>query len=392
MENIKIEIYLDKEWRACGELQLTGSRNEASIFTYDVDYFFQYTGRIDAQISVNCPLQLDGYHYNTYPPFIMDILPVGLSRRQLEKKYKIQQESDFLKFGANNPVGLIRTEVFEEPEPTLFDINDARLDNEEFKELAAIKGGTDLQGDAPKMMAVKDTAGNWFIDNGAISGDHYILKFPRKRKTLDYKILENEYKYMLLASEIGVNVYEAQSFFYNNTGVLGIPRFDIKSDERYGMESLYSILNKLGGGQPLNQYECCEKVLTYCGHESLIEYLNRDLLNFALGNTDNHGRNSSLLKKGEKLSLSPLYDFAPMIADTDTIIRTSKWMKEESSVEIKWDDIYSILENELDVDLREAKEFKVIVQNQVKSLLKKYSVDTEILEFLEAKLKTLECK
>ncbi len=50
------------------------------------------------------------------------------------------------------------------------------------------------------------------------------------------------------------------------------------------------------------------------------------MLDVALGNTDNHGRNTSVLKDGAgRVALSPLYDFAPMILDRSGIARVSRW-------------------------------------------------------------------
>ena len=54
--------------------------------------------------------------------------------------------------------------------------------------------------------------------------------------------------------------------------------------------------------------------------------LRRDILNAALRNTDNHGRNTAFLKQSDgTVALSPLYDFAPMFHDPDGIPRSSRW-------------------------------------------------------------------
>ncbi len=45
-----------------------------------------------------------------------------------------------------------------------------------------------------------------------------------------------------------------------------------------------------------------------------------------MGNTDNHGRNTSVLKQADgRIALSPLYDFAPMFLDRSGIARVSRW-------------------------------------------------------------------
>lgn len=43
----------------------------------------------------------------------------------------------------------------------------------------------------------------------------------------------------------------------------------------------------------------------------VFEYLRRDLLNLILGNSDNHGRNTSILRMDKGVKLAPIYDLAP---------------------------------------------------------------------------------
>ncbi|MGK3141618.1 HipA domain-containing protein [Pantoea sp. C2G6] len=48
-------------------------------------------------------------------------------------------------------------------------------------------------------------------------------------------------------------------------------------------------------------------------------------LNIQFGNSDNHGRNSAILKKDSGMWLAPIYDFAPMKADPEGVVRTTQW-------------------------------------------------------------------
>jgi len=76
------------------------------------------------------------------------------------------------------------------------------------------------------------------------------------------------------------------------------------------------------------------------------EWLKRDLLNIAFGNSDNHGRNTLRLKKPNGISLSPIYDFAPMKADPEVAIRTTTWSTPyEQGGELRWMQIAKRLEN-----------------------------------------------
>jgi len=55
------------------------------------------------------------------------------------------------------------------------------------------------------------------------------------------------------------------------------------------------------------------------------QYVTRDLLNLAFGNSDNHGRNISFLKTEGDIRFAPIYDFAPMKADPEMVTRLFKW-------------------------------------------------------------------
>jgi serine/threonine-protein kinase HipA len=56
------------------------------------------------------------------------------------------------------------------------------------------------------------------------------------------------------------------------------------------------------------------------------EYVLRDLLNQALGNPDNHGRNTALQKLPDgTIRLTPLFDFCPMKLDPTGIRRSTTW-------------------------------------------------------------------
>lgn len=59
----------------------------------------------------------------------------------------------------------------------------------------------------------------------------------------------------------------------------------------------------------------------------IVEYLKRDIANLALGNPDNHGRNSALSKHQDgTIRLSPLFDFAPMRLAKEGIVRSTRWV------------------------------------------------------------------
>jgi len=115
---------------------------------------------------------------------------------------------------------------------------------------------------------------------------------------------------------------------------LWLPRFAIAFVENrkvlYGLESVYSLMQKAPGSY-LNHFDIIhcliEKLnLAEAERESLvIEWVKRDMLNIAFGNSDNHGRNSAILKKTSGMWLAPVYAFAPMKADPEGVVRTTQW-------------------------------------------------------------------
>ena len=69
----------------------------------------------------------------------------------------------------------------------------------------------------------------------------------------------------------------------------------------------------------------------------ILEYMRRDLLNQILGNSDNHGRNTAILRTEHGIRLAPIYDLAPMVMDDEGVTRTTKWPKHiELAGEVNW--------------------------------------------------------
>jgi serine/threonine-protein kinase HipA len=58
----------------------------------------------------------------------------------------------------------------------------------------------------------------------------------------------------------------------------------------------------------------------------VLEYIKRDVANLALGNKDNHARNTALQRDfSGGVRLTPLYDFVPMYLHPDGIARRIRW-------------------------------------------------------------------
>lgn len=78
------------------------------------------------------------------------------------------------------------------------------------------------------------------------------------------------------------------------------------------------------------------------------EFLLRDVMNVALGNTDNHARNTAISKYPDgRVALSPLYDFAPMILDEQGIAHVCRWSEGEMAGFPEWGKIAEIVAKKL---------------------------------------------
>lgn len=175
---------------------------------------------------------------------------------------------------------------------------------------------------------------------------HYLVKFPRgKRTPIDCDILRAEYYFYQELASIGINTINTEKMKLlegEHYPSLWLPRFDIDFIEskrvQYGLESVYSVMDAASGShlnhfdvirtlsrKLVSQYRVRELGQPLNVEALVIEMVQRDLLNVAFGNSDNHGRNTALIKRLEGIWLSPIYDFAPMKADPEGIVRVTQW-------------------------------------------------------------------
>jgi serine/threonine-protein kinase HipA len=116
--------------------------------------------------------------------------------------------------------------------------------------------------------------------------------------------------------------------------------------------------------------------------EFVIEWVKRDLLNIIFGNSDNHGRNTSFIKKEGFIKLAPVYDFAPMKADPEGIPRATKWKSPlEVGGEYDFDGIATSLSDLVPKETL-LKELKALAQNclTLKERLEERGTPKQILD------------
>lgn len=269
--------------------------------------------------------------------------------------------------GALNPVGNLRVLPDELPAPRAhrpFTLDEMTQRGDEFLDYAAgagaaVTGASDTQGEAPKFWVVQDQDGQWYPDDGGcdeFAVKHALLKFPVAEAGMNaQRILQNEAAYQRIAQQLGIRTTDELPRFIN--GALIVPRFDRRTRadgaiDRLGVESLYSLTGTVESGQPLKHDQVLidlAQMLTDFKRE-LREYIWRDLLNLALGNRDNHGRNTAILKDTDgTMRLAPLFDVGPTFLDARAITRVLRWDAEEPG-QLRWPTIL----DRLDIRAREA--------------------------------------
>jgi serine/threonine protein kinase HipA of HipAB toxin-antitoxin module len=199
---------------------------------------------------------------------------------------------------------------------------------EEFSEHLAqhglfVAGSSGVQGEWPKLLLTQDRQGLLHLDH--VLGDedaarHFIVKFSRGSDAALAQILRHEPVYMDLARRLGLRVHAPLQL---EGRVLFIPRFDRRVVaagagqvvERLAQESIASLTGYSGFDGVPSHDEVCRALVARCSdpQAEVLEYLRRDVANLALGNKDNHARNTALQRDfSGQVRLTPLFDFAPM--------------------------------------------------------------------------------
>jgi serine/threonine-protein kinase HipA len=370
-QRLTIQVHVDDRWLDAGEIAFrwpgNGLRSQMSFY-YRPEYVVEVAG--DACLSeacftdhravtVNAPASLTGHYDETViAPFLRDIIPQGFARQVLTKRtgnsrvrgagqdfallrdfcvspignVRVKEAVDrFCKTLDKQPVQSLRADDLLRSPTALFDvINSTPTD--------FLAGALGAGGEAPKLLMVEDQAGELYLKGTLSPGHvrkHWLVKFPRGRMTEnDRNILRSESVFYEALAKCGINTLHGTKFLEGNIPSLWLPRFDrpmTESDEhRVGVESMYCLNKMVGNGARMHH----ETVLTALRRsiydndhydQNLCDYLIRDVVNAATGNTDNHGRNASIIKTERGIKLSPAYDIAPMVMDDDGIAVATVW-------------------------------------------------------------------
>ncbi len=370
-----IEIFHHNQWYLAAsfevnEQEVGNGYKGKGFLAYDTYYAVDH---LDAKgceaVSCGYPVNLNFHRLISWPAFLLDLLPTGAGRRSLLNQFNLHErgpKSDWLLLlkGAGNPPGNLRIRQAVENFPlnaqhegyTLQEIIERREDFIEYARGhgAPVAGSSGVQGDAPKFLLTQDGEGRWHADGAladAQAKQHWLIKFPRGHLKSDYAVLRNEYAYYKVAKAAGLRVHAIPKY-QNNT--LIIPRFDrqVKNNQviRYGQESLCSLADVSDFGYAIPLEQLCGALIKHVSDpkRELLEFLYRDILNVALGNTDNHARNTAVRKfTGGFVELTPIYDFAPMILDEQGIARICRWSGVDNGGNPDWGGVVKLLSQKL---------------------------------------------
>lgn len=316
----------------------------ATEIDYDIGYCFDVaeTGACDCRaVSVALPVQPNVRFSRTWPAFLLDLLPQGQARGHVARNLnldpdQIASDLPILMAGAASPVGNLRIKEaalaarrrYERVMPLGLPMEEILARTSRFEEVvnlhATVPGGSSgLQGDWPKIAMTRGSDGLWYPDTQVDGGtEPVIVKMIRRPE--DLPIIEAEHRFYDLARQFGIDVHGRHLY---QDGVLVIPRFDRESGFLFGQESIVAAIG-VAAFQHVESHETYLDMIERVSSRpdlDVAEYVLRDALNLAVGNSDNHGRNTALRKAVGTVRLAPLFDFAPMRLAPTNIGRPTKW-------------------------------------------------------------------
>ncbi|MHC8397759.1 HipA domain-containing protein [Pseudomonas sp. LB3P93] len=376
MYNLTLQIFITGKWHDAMDLSFDspekGFESRCS-FGYETPYLVENIEDVGAPfakaVSARFPLEWEGQRSNA-PAFLHDIAPAGAAKKFLlthigrDIPADVSADLYLLARSTPAPIGNMRikesAEAVDQREPIGFKRQDVISRDNRFLEYAyeqgaAIGGATGAGGEAPKLLLVQGKDGNLYPDavlDDADAAQHWFVKFSRnKGNRNDQDILRSEYHYYKALQKLGIETVAEQGLALEEATKpsLWMQRFDRQVTplgvERFAVESIYSLAQVTTPGSPMDHMEVI-RLLARLWREAgqadqipnlVADYLRRDLLNKILGNSDNHGRNTAIIRDTASFRLAPIYDLAPMVMDDEGVTRTTKWPKElERAGDVDW--------------------------------------------------------
>lgn len=367
METLHIELFQFGKWYQAAQLTVqdpSAGLAGTAEFEYLREFAERFYGFPEPGLRVGCNYDIDFFPLteSPWPAFLLDLIPAGAGRRKILERMQLKDgraaDWELLKHAVNSPPGNLRVSTSIRDTDNLhapdrhgalhtiaqhpgFPVEDILAHQEHFIEYAhqngAVTGSaSEVHGEAPKYLLVQDQSGQWHAE-GALPDEqvakHWLVKFPRGNTQSDRKVVRNEAAYLEVARDLTLNVGEPLQL--QGDSALFVPRFDRvvhrHGIKRYGLESLCSAAG-------IAQYGASPRhdlmVRTLYLHstqpvEDIAEYVARDVVNIVLGNKDNHARNTALIKREDAITLSPVFDLAPMYLDKAGIARVCRWEQDK---------------------------------------------------------------
>ena len=361
-----LQLHAHGTWHDVASVRLFGVESEgwkAKTYSgYTVEWAVEHIHAADAHaLCARWPVGLEALQVPHWPVFLIDMLPQGFGRQELLRRIGqpptagVVADWPLLLAGAGNPIGNLRVK---EAAQWLsanaggvrgFTDDEVAQRGDEFAEHLAshglfVAGSSGVQGEWPKVLLTRAEDGLLYLDHtlpDARATEHYIVKFGRGTDPQLASILQHEAPYMALAARLGLRVHAPLVL---RQRALFIPRFDRQINRpiyhptndptnptvvtRLAQESIATLTGLPGFDALPNHDQVCLGLMRHCTHPQaeVLEYLKRDVANLALGNKDNHARNTAVQRDFDgRIALTPLYDFAPMVLHPDGIARRIRW-------------------------------------------------------------------
>lgn len=353
-ENCTLQLHADSAWHDVASVHLSSPASDgwkASTYSgYAAEWTVAHFGATDAHaLCANWPVGLKPMERPHWPVFLIDMLPQGFGRQELLRR--IGQPStagavadwELLRAGAGNPIGNLRVKEAAQwlaghPSPLRgFTDDEVAERGDAFSEYLAshglfVAGSSGIQGEWPKVLLTRASDGLLYLDHTLADQQavtHYIVKFGRGTDPQLASILRHEAPYMEIARLLGLRVPAPLEL---RRRALFIRRFDRQvaggAVMRLAQESIATLTGMPGFDAVPSHDQVCQALIRHCTNpqEEVLEYIRRDVANLAMGNKDNHARNTAVQRDfAGRITLTPLYDFAPMYLHPDGIARRIRW-------------------------------------------------------------------
>ena len=359
-----LQLHADGAWHDVASVSLIGAGGRAesagyqakTLSGYGVEWAFAHAGARDARaLCSQWPVSFETLELPHWPVCLIDMLPQGFGRQELLRRIGMRAavgasaDWPLLLAGAGNCIGNLRVK---EAAAYLaanagavrgFTDDEVAQRGDEFAEYLAsyglfVAGSSGVQGEWPKVLLTRADDGLLYLDHTLPDDEavvHYIVKFGRGADLQLAKILRHEAAYMALAAHLGLRVHAPLQL---RGRALFIPRFDRvvggSGLVRLAQESIATLTGMPGFDAVPSHDDVCRELIRRCSNpqQEVLEYIKRDIANLALGNKDNHARNTAIQRDLDgRIALTPLYDFAPMYLYPDGIARRIRWQDNDGS-------------------------------------------------------------